>query len=483
MVIVSWESILKVETKPIVKPPKFISLKDLIISNLKKYKKESIFGETKNSPRYFKLDGGELQFMRNKKQTPLLPKFNEDIVPEYLETKNSIVDFKADEKFINQINKLGKKDLGSLYYMLTGVAPPPKKTEVKEKTIQLEQEAIREVFGRDVDVDFSKFLNDYNTIIVAYEKHRKNTLQDSSEKEKNKLKTTIKKLQKNKGMLTTMGVIQKHISKNSDYKFEFTGGLPDLYAQVKLYYGKKNYPTFAEMMNYIDIDDYFIISGRVKNKLEQSRTMIENEFSRFNLNNREMAIIGSLFEAVNDIINDGKITIEEVSDIINGEIKSLQGLDMSEEFLSLLKIQFKKLIKGLGEVEGIEELNSIVDSFDSSSREFTYDVKKALNPKLASLPEEPRKKLKKVLQTAEPSEYFGQDYTRLGELVDLLQDMDFTKDDSELDEKIKSISEQNIDMVATAARLRKTYETLYLQVRKIVYPEASEGSLREEEEA
>ena len=53
---------------------------------------------------------------------------------------------------------------------------------------------------------------------------------------------------------------------------------------------------------------------------------------------------------------------------------------------------------------------------------------------------------------------------------------------SELDEKIKSISEQNIDMVATAARLRKTYETLYLQVRKIVYPKASEGSLREEEE-
>ena len=37
-------------------------------------------------------------------------------------------------------------------------------------------------------------------------------------------------------------------------------------------------------------------------------------------------------------------------------------------------------------------------------------------------------------------------------------------------------------MVATAARLRKTYETLYLQVRKIVYPDASEGSLREEEE-
>tara|TARA_Y100000356_G_C11039402_1_gene172678 strand:+ start:79 stop:450 length:372 start_codon:yes stop_codon:yes gene_type:complete len=109
-------------------------------------------------------------------------------------------------------------------------------------------------------------------------------------------------------------------------------------------------------------------------------------------------------------------------------------------------------------------------------------LEKALNPKLASLPDEPRKRLKKTLQAAEPSEYFGQDYTRLGELIDLIQEMDFTKEDSELDEKIKSISEQNIDMVATAARLRKTYETLYLQVRKIVYPDASEGSLREEEE-
>ena len=54
-------------------------------------------------------------------------------------------------------------------------------------------------------------------------------------------------------------------------------------------------------------------------------------------------------------------------------------------------------------------------------------LEKALNPSLASLPDEPRKRLKKTLQAAEPSEYFGQDYTRLRELIDLIQEMDSLK--------------------------------------------------------
>tara|TARA_R110000824_G_scaffold68020_1_gene176237 strand:+ start:688 stop:1143 length:456 start_codon:yes stop_codon:yes gene_type:complete len=98
---------------------------------------------------------------------------------------------------------------------------------------------------------------------------------------------------------------------------------------------------------------------------------------------------------------------------------------------------------------------------------------------LNALDSKKRKKLKKTLQTAEPTEYFGQDYTKLGELIMLMEGVDLVKDDSKMQKKMKSINEQNVDMVATASKLRKQYEQLYRQVRKIVYPKSA-GSLRDE---
>ena len=90
-----------------------------------------------------------------------------------------------------------------------------------------------------------------------------------------------------------------------------------------------------------------------------------------------------------------------------------------------------------------------------------------------------KKKLKKTLQAAEPTEYFGQDYTKLGDLIEMMEELDLVKDDSKMKKKMKSINEQNVDMVATASKLRKQYEQLYRQVRKIVYPKSA-SSLRDE---
>ena len=50
-----------------------------------------------------------------------------------------------------------------------------------------------------------------------------------------------------------------------------------------------------------------------------------------------------------------------------------------------------------------------------------FDVIKEDSPALASLSTKEKKKLKKVLQAAEPSEYFGQDFTKMGELIDLMK--------------------------------------------------------------
>jgi hypothetical protein len=35
---------------------------------------------------------------------------------------------------------------------------------------------------------------------------------------------------------------------------------------------------------------------------------------------------------------------------------------------------------------------------------------------------------------------------------------------------METMDEQNIDIIATASKLRKEYETLYRQIRKLVYP-------------
>ena len=105
------------------------------------------------------------------------------------------------------------------------------------------------------------------------------------------------------------------------------------------------------------------------------------------------------------------------------------------------------------------------------------DLEKEYSPLLDSLDKKQRKTLKKTIQSAEPSEYFGQDFNKLGELIDLMKDLDLVKSDKKINKKMKSLKERNTDVVATAAKLRKNYELLYEQLRSIVYP-GKEGDLR-----
>ena len=104
--------------------------------------------------------------------------------------------------------------------------------------------------------------------------------------------------------------------------------------------------------------------------------------------------------------------------------------------------------------------------------------KKESDTILNSLDSKEKKKLKKTLQAASPSEYFGQDFNKLGTLVDMMESLDLVKSDKKLTKKMKSINEQNVDMLATSSKLRKQYEQLYRQLRGIVYPK-SKGTLRD----
>lgn len=107
------------------------------------------------------------------------------------------------------------------------------------------------------------------------------------------------------------------------------------------------------------------------------------------------------------------------------------------------------------------------------------EIQKEYSPVLDTVNEKQRKKLKKTLQSTEPTEYFGQDFTRLGELIDMLKELEFVKSDEKLNKRFESIDERNIDMLALSSKLRKEYELLYRQLREIVYPKRK-GDLRNE---
>ena len=94
---------------------------------------------------------------------------------------------------------------------------------------------------------------------------------------------------------------------------------------------------------------------------------------------------------------------------------------------------------------------------------------------LDSLTDKQRKRLKKVLQASQPTEFFGKDFTQMGQLISILKELNLVKGDTKLNKKMKSMDERNIDIVATATELRKDYELLYRQLRDLVYPRKKKG--------
>jgi len=107
-------------------------------------------------------------------------------------------------------------------------------------------------------------------------------------------------------------------------------------------------------------------------------------------------------------------------------------------------------------------------------------LRKAHSPMLDKASPKQKKRVKKILQSVQPTEYMGQDFTKLGDLVSEIQDLDFNKS-KPMRKKMASMEEQNVSLVSRAAELRKDYEILYRQLRGMVYPK-SKGDLGEEKD-
>jgi hypothetical protein len=92
-----------------------------------------------------------------------------------------------------------------------------------------------------------------------------------------------------------------------------------------------------------------------------------------------------------------------------------------------------------------------------------------------------KKKIKKLVQSSEPSEYMGQDFTKLNDLISELKQVDMLKSDKKLRKKMDKMDEANVQLTTKASKLRKEYEILYRQLRGVVYPK-SKGDLGDEKD-
>ena len=115
-------------------------------------------------------------------------------------------------------------------------------------------------------------------------------------------------------------------------------------------------------------------------------------------------------------------------------------------------------------------MNKMTWDFYETGEEFILKEKEVKKELLDTLSPKERKRIKKILQSAEPTEFFGQDFTKLGDLVGELKSLNFIKSDDKLMKKMKGMDERNVDIVASASKLRKEYELLYRQLRDLIYP-------------
>ena len=105
-----------------------------------------------------------------------------------------------------------------------------------------------------------------------------------------------------------------------------------------------------------------------------------------------------------------------------------------------------------------------------SWKDILKDDKSPSNSILDKLHPKEKKKLKKLLQSSQPTEYMGQELTKMTDLIKEMKSLEFIKSDKKMQKKFEDFDEKNLEIVSSAAEIRKDYETLYRQLRGMVYP-------------
>ena len=139
---------------------------------------------------------------------------------------------------------------------------------------------------------------------------------------------------------------------------------------------------------------------------------------------------------------------------LGDEVKSLRAIMLS------IFLQYK--VSTLGKLNGMAR--EVKSQLDTGKLKLSMEFLKA---DISSLDEDRRREIKTILQNSHPTEYFGEDYLKLGKLINILGDVADTSEEQLLEE----LGVENLQMVKKAAALRKIYERLYRTIRDIVYEE------------
>lgn len=227
------------------------------------------------------------------------------------------------------------------------------------------------------------------------------------------------------------------------------------------------------------------------NKIKKNIIRAEETNRKYNNFRKDILNFSALYEMIEgnspgfDIL---PFTFNEAMDNLVSLISEYARRDdwgEDESVLEELAQSYSSQVNAIFEELGASELtrdysgDTILQTIASNLREYlTQDeseIMKAHSPLLDSLDKKKAKRLKKILQAAEPSEYFGQDFAKLGELIKELKALGFIKEDKKKNKRLDTMDEKNVSVVATAAKLRKDYEVLYRQLRGIVYPKSAGG--------
>ena len=101
-----------------------------------------------------------------------------------------------------------------------------------------------------------------------------------------------------------------------------------------------------------------------------------------------------------------------------------------------------------------------------------FDTEVELDPELFKMdlnelnPKE-RRRLKTVLQDADPTEFFGEEYLKLSKVINTLENIVGSSEEEELE----GMDEENLKLIKKLAHLRKRYENLYQDIYEMVYGE------------
>ena len=115
---------------------------------------------------------------------------------------------------------------------------------------------------------------------------------------------------------------------------------------------------------------------------------------------------------------------------------------------------------------------SLEDLLDSISESDDVIYKEDTGLILESLNKTQKKKLKTILNVADPTEYFGHDFLKLADVIKVLKSLGVVKGDKQLGKKVIKLEDKNLKVVKLATKLRKDYERLYDELRKLIFPKA-----------